>query len=219
MDAASKNPAQPLLFANVSVGQNRTDSTRSRVAKDKAPVILTTFQIQLDGTFVRLTDSDGSTYVGHIEPVQIVLKGNTNGFAMTMPATPVSDTAGTGDGANYKSSGVAAAVSNSGVTAGASNSYASPMQAPTLQQSFAFTVTGTNATLKQAVVIRGNYIVTQPQMAIASKMMHQSSHMENTDASRGAKIQGEATVGPADSSQKIEINAVTLDVLKARAAP
>ncbi|MCW5554139.1 MAG: hypothetical protein KIS67_18530 [Verrucomicrobiae bacterium] len=130
------SPSPPAVLSQRFV-QTPTDTAARRVAEAKAvqQEVLVSFVVEQQGNQLRVVDSDGSTYIGSIEPP------TSGGFAA--PAEARTESPAPGLRRQYA------------VTQTADDA----QRGLPLSQAFNFRVTGTNRTLQQPVVFAGNILM------------------------------------------------------------
>ena len=137
--AAAPPVAQPSIKQQFSQ-QSAAQSFRNNAQVDRAANVLNTFQVQQEGSEIRVVDADGSTYTGKIE--QLAKSGDVDSritarrqYAAKRTRRDVAQAAGETDSA-------------------ASQSY--------------FRATGYNVSLKKTLVFEGNYAAPQQQPPTAT---------------------------------------------------
>ena len=159
------------------------------------PQILNSFQLEQNGPRIRIVDADGSVYQGAIEQPATQTSLRVDTLQVVGRATAQSKPAIAG-------------------TQAAATAQTQAVGTPTLEN-FAFTVSGTNRTLRRAVVFYGNYIAdtntAQLGTANTQNRIQQSLNAANTAPTQNqsqllnAVVQGKAVIGGSD---RLEINAV-----------
>ncbi|MEW6156246.1 MAG: hypothetical protein AB1813_02370 [Verrucomicrobiota bacterium] len=182
--------------------------------------VLQSFQLEQNGDTVKVTDEDGSVYVGRI----VTEYGNAAAQSVAQNASPqiralIEKRANRTRDANADAPAAAEPVAG-GVTA--------PSQAATGQSIYNFRVAGTNRSLKQLVSFEGNLVVEtnaaaildngidSPQVKLQLQNAAQNqiqgvnefnSVLLNSSLFNNSRIQGKAVVG---QTNQLEINALPL---------
>jgi len=160
------------------------------------PEVLNSFQLEQNGRQIRIVDADGSIYDGAID--QPANQSNLQIDAL-QTAEPVG-------------------VQNRQIAVGNQNAGLAGTQSAGMLtlQNFAFTVSGTNRTLNQAVVFYGNYNVDSNavQLGISNNQAQTQQTSANALPTQNqlqlpnALVQGRALIG---ASNRLEINAVPVE--------
>ena len=172
MAAAAPPVAQPSSAGNVSMTQqfsrqSAVQSSRNNAQVSRAANVLNTFQIQQEGTDIRVVDADGSTYTGKID--QSVKKAE-----LDSSLTARRDAA--------KQAGSYPAKATRQTEAAAPQSY--------------FRATGYNLSLKKTLVFEGNYAASPAQQQ-ASTSNDRERAEQSRDRARivgTVRVNGEAPV-------------------------
>jgi hypothetical protein len=202
-----------------SVAMYKTMQVETKMAGPD--VVLTTFQLQLEGDIVRIVDADGSVYTGKVEqPLAQKQLAVSNGrtFSNLLATRQQQQAVLKSDNAATPQYGAKVQQNSGMVTAGVSNNttQANIEQANTgvklndmPQQNFTFRATGINRRLNKPVIFDGSYIA--PDNGQQQDMQEKNKGAQ--DAEKGDKLKDiadekakevEKAVPPPDDNARIE---------------
>jgi hypothetical protein len=179
-----------------TAGQNfdssAQNSFKNTIAPAKATAVLANFQVQQNGSAIRVVDADGSVYDGALQPESEAVQSAPASATTTPASTPA------------ESDGQKAVTTR---------------DKPQLAQNYFFRVAGTNLTLKQNVVFAGNLLANSGATANGQQANNRNgnfgggggvggqlqSALTNQLPWSNSRIAGTAVVSDTNS---IEINAV-----------
>jgi hypothetical protein len=179
-----------------TAGQNfdssAQNSFKNTIAPAKAAAVLANFQVQQNGSAIRVVDADGSVYDGALQPESEAVQSAPASATTTPASTPA------------ESDGQKAVTTR---------------DKPQLAQNYFFRVAGTNLTLKQNVVFAGNLLANSGATANGQQANNRNgnfgggggvggqlqSALTNQLPWSNSRIAGTAVVSDTNS---IEINAV-----------
>jgi hypothetical protein len=162
--SSAANPATSQKFSQ----QSAVQSFRNNAQVTRAANVLNTFQVQQEGSEIRVLDADGSTYTGKIE--QLAKSGELD-----------SRTTARRDAAKKKESYAAKAAGESELAA---------------PQSY-FRASGYNVSLKKTLVFEGNYAAPPTQQAAMATSNDRERAESSSDRARivgTVRVNGEAPV-------------------------
>jgi hypothetical protein len=189
-----KTPTGSVQFAAAAQNSNSgaQNSFKNTIAPAKATAVLANFQVQQNGSAIRVVDADGSVYDGALQPESQAVQSAPASVTTTPASTPA------------ESDGQKAVTTR---------------DKPQLAQNYFFRVAGTNLTLKQNVVFAGNLLANSGATANGQQANNRNgnfgggggvggqlqSALTNQLPWSNSRIAGTAVVSDTNS---IEINAV-----------